>query len=115
METQLKYIECTIHQFLDRMVQMEEIKECLQYAVSGGKRIRSLIYMMVLEQLARDVALSDSQLAVMNDGFLYVELVHAASLILDDMPHMDNDSVRRNLPTVMSVMVRARHSWVHSF
>lgn len=62
-------------------------------ALSTGKRMRPLLLMLV----ARDLGCSSPALL---DAACAVELVHAASLILDDMPCMDDAKLRRGKPTV---------------
>jgi geranylgeranyl diphosphate synthase type II len=62
-------------------------------ALGAGKRMRPLLVMLV----ARDLGCTSPALV---DVACAVELVHAASLILDDMPCMDNALLRRGRPTV---------------
>ncbi|MDN4036129.1 polyprenyl synthetase family protein [Massilia sp. YIM B02443] len=62
-------------------------------ALSAGKRMRPLLLMLV----ARDLGCNSPALV---DVACAVELVHAASLILDDMPCMDNASLRRGKPAI---------------
>jgi len=62
-------------------------------ALSAGKRMRPLLLMLV----ARDLGCSSPALM---DIACAVEMVHAASLILDDMPCMDNARLRRGRPTI---------------
>jgi geranylgeranyl diphosphate synthase type II len=62
-------------------------------ALGAGKRMRPLLLMLV----ARDLGCDSPALA---DVACAVEMVHAASLILDDMPCMDNAMLRRGQPTV---------------
>ena len=57
-------------------------------ALSAGKRMRPLLVMLV----ARDLGCSSPALV---DVACAVEMVHAASLMLDDMPCMDNAQLRR--------------------
>jgi len=60
--------------------------------LGGGKRLRPvLVY-------ATGTALGAS-LALLDDAAVAVELIHAYSLIHDDLPAMDNDDLRRGLPT----------------
>lgn len=63
--------------------------------LSPGKRFRPLLTVFLAE--ACDVASSKTD-AVMDVGCA-VEMVHAASLILDDLPCMDDADLRRNQPT----------------
>ena len=62
-------------------------------ALGAGKRMRPLLMMLV----ARDLGCTSPALA---DVGCAVELVHASSLILDDMPCMDNALLRRGRPTI---------------
>ena len=62
-------------------------------ALGAGKRMRPLLVMLV----ARDLGCTSQALV---DVACAVELVHAASLILDDMPCMDNALLRRGRPTI---------------
>jgi farnesyl diphosphate synthase len=60
--------------------------------VNGGKRIRPILVLTFAKifNIAEDVALKIA---------LAVELVHCYSLVHDDLPSMDNDTIRRGLPT----------------
>lgn len=70
------------------------LHEAMRYAVlGGGKRIRPLLVYGAGELVgARPEALDCAACAV--------ELIHAYSLVHDDMPCMDNDVLRRGKPTV---------------
>jgi farnesyl diphosphate synthase len=66
----------------------------MRYAVlDGGKRLRPLLVMAAAEAVSGDSA-SALRAAVA------VELIHAYSLVHDDMPCMDNDVLRRGKATV---------------
>lgn len=89
-------IEEALRGLLDRELEgiSPEVAEPIQYAVmSPGKRIRPLLLMAAYESAggkgarAADLACS-------------VELVHAYSLVHDDLPCMDDDVLRRGRPTV---------------
>ena len=60
--------------------------------VNGGKRIRPFL----VTEFSRILKLKKNQYAKLA---LVVELVHAYSLIHDDLPSMDNDDLRRGKPT----------------
>ncbi len=74
--------------------------EAMRYAVlDGGKRLRPLLVLAAREAVANqqaDAALDDAALR----AACAVELIHAYSLVHDDMPCMDNDVLRRGKPTV---------------
>lgn len=61
--------------------------------LGAGKRMRPLLLMLV----ARDLGCSSPALV---DIACAVEMVHAASLILDDLPCMDDAMLRRGQPTI---------------
>lgn len=68
--------------------------EAMRYAVlDGGKRLRPLLVMAASEAL-------DGHAEAALRAACAVELIHAYSLVHDDMPCMDNDVLRRGKPTV---------------
>ncbi|WP_366945658.1 polyprenyl synthetase family protein [Hydrogenophaga sp.] len=68
--------------------------EAMRYAVlDGGKRLRPLLVLGTSE------AVGGATEAAMRAACA-VELIHAYSLVHDDMPCMDNDVLRRGKPTV---------------
>jgi len=78
--------------------------EAMRYAVlDGGKRLRPLLVLA-----ARQAVAAGDGKASASAGFdeaalraaCAVELIHAYSLVHDDMPCMDNDVLRRGKPTV---------------
>ena len=68
------------------------IYDILKHALDGGKRIRSVITLTIGEALNPDINIDKLALCV--------ELLHNTSLIIDDMPCMDNDNYRRGKMTV---------------
>ena len=73
--------------------------EAMRYAVlDGGKRLRPLLVLASME------ACSPNPVAWTLDAAMRaacaIELIHAYSLVHDDMPCMDNDVLRRGKPTV---------------
>lgn len=72
--------------------------DAMRYAVlDGGKRLRPLLVLATAEAVA-DGAEPIDDLALRSA--CAVELIHAYSLVHDDMPCMDNDVLRRGKPTV---------------
>ncbi|QBM27899.1 MULTISPECIES: polyprenyl synthetase family protein [Hydrogenophaga] len=66
----------------------------MRYAVlDGGKRLRPLLALAACEAVQGDPAVAMRAACA-------VELIHAYSLVHDDMPCMDNDVLRRGKPTV---------------
>lgn len=77
----------------------EYFQEMLRYAIDGGKRLRPVICLDIFEATSKQYAttqrLFNPQLLA-----LATEWIHTASLIVDDLPSMDNDSTRRGRNTV---------------
>ncbi|MES2665781.1 MAG: farnesyl diphosphate synthase [Pseudomonadota bacterium] len=65
----------------------------MRYAVQGGKRLRGFL---VLES-ARMLGVTEGRAL---SAAAAVEALHAYSLVHDDLPSMDDDDLRRGLPTV---------------
>ncbi len=69
------------------------VSEAMEYSLlAGGKRIRPVIALAVCDALG-----GDSETALKFGCAL--EMIHTYSLIHDDLPCMDNDSLRRGMPT----------------
>lgn len=68
--------------------------EAMRYAVlDGGKRLRPLLVLAAAQAV-------DGHAQAALRAACAVELIHAYSLVHDDMPCMDNDVLRRGKPTV---------------
>jgi farnesyl diphosphate synthase len=77
--------------------------EAMRYAVlDGGKRLRPLLVLAAAEAVSGDApaALRAGVDEAALRAACAVELIHAYSLVHDDMPCMDNDVLRRGKPTV---------------
>ena len=69
------------------------LHEAMRYAVlGGGKRMRPLLAYAAGE-------FADANPANVDAAAAAVELIHAYSLVHDDLPCMDNDTLRRGKPT----------------
>jgi len=74
--------------------QPERLHQAMRYAVlNGGKRIRPLLVYASGECLGVPPEQLDA-------AATSIELIHAFSLVHDDLPAMDDDDLRRGLPTV---------------
>jgi farnesyl diphosphate synthase len=70
--------------------------DAMRYAVlDGGKRLRPLLVLATAEAVG---GASNGPSAL--NAACAIELIHAYSLVHDDMPCMDNDVLRRGKPTV---------------
>ena len=70
----------------------------MRYAVLGdGKRLRPLLVYAAAHAVA---TVDDDGLVALDHAAAAVELIHAYSLVHDDLPAMDDDALRRGRPTV---------------
>jgi len=75
----------------------ESIHKAMRYSLfAGGKRIRPILCMAAAEA-ASDLAIGIESCACT------LELIHTYSLIHDDLPALDNDDLRRGVPTCHKV------------
>ncbi len=79
--------------FVPPLPQLERLYQAMRYSVmNGGKRVRPLLVYAACEALNGDKASADAAACA-------VELIHAYSLVHDDLPAMDDDDLRRGQPT----------------
>jgi farnesyl diphosphate synthase len=90
--------QARVNRALDRWMPSGELHpqrlhEAMRYAaLNGGKRFRPILVYSTAGVLGGDLALADAPACA-------VELIHAYSLVHDDLPAMDNDDLRRGKPT----------------
>lgn len=69
------------------------VREAMQYSLmAGGKRIRPRLLLAVLRAYGFEETIGYPVAAA-------IEMIHTYSLIHDDLPAMDNDTLRRGMPT----------------
>ena len=90
----IEFIDNYIGEYLDSLTGIEsKLHDALKYAVlGGGKRLRSILCTEICTMLGGDI----------NDALPYataIELIHAYSLVHDDLPSMDNADMRRGMPS----------------
>ena len=71
----------------------QPVTDAMRYGVRGGKRLRGFLVLEGARMLGVAEASALSAAAA-------IEALHAYSLIHDDLPCMDDDDLRRGLPTV---------------
>ncbi|HFI0449364.1 TPA: polyprenyl synthetase family protein [Streptococcus suis] len=87
--SKLQRLEETIADFYQPQV-AERLNQSVLYSLqAGGKRIRPLLLLTILESFGMELKQAHYQVAAC------VELIHTGSLIHDDLPAMDNDDYRR--------------------
>ncbi len=82
-------------------IEPARLHEAMRYAVlGGGKRVRAaLVYAAGEASAGAGQTLSFAQAKALDHAGAAVELIHAYSLVHDDLPSMDNDDLRRGRPT----------------
>jgi farnesyl diphosphate synthase len=95
----MKHVQSTMEDALacrlpSAAVVPEQLHAAMRYAVlDGGKRVRPLLVFAAGD-------LFDASAALLERAAAAVEMIHAYSLVHDDMPCMDDDALRRGKPTV---------------
>ncbi|ACC97829.1 Geranylgeranyl pyrophosphate synthase [Elusimicrobium minutum Pei191] len=94
LKTKAAFVEKGLSKYILKIANSPEvIKDSMAYSLeAGGKRVRPVLVMAAAEAFGKKAA--DVMPAA-----CAVEMVHTYSLIHDDLPSMDNDSLRRGKPT----------------
>jgi geranylgeranyl pyrophosphate synthase len=79
----------------------EALREAMRYSVlAGGKRLRPLLVLAAAEACGEQLGLAPDDADVLAlPAAAAIELIHTYSLVHDDLPSMDNDTLRRGRPT----------------
>jgi farnesyl diphosphate synthase len=93
MQAELRQVEAALEAWVPADAPAG-LGEAMRYGVlDGGKRLRPLLVLAACQAV-------QGQCEAALRAAVSVELIHAYSLIHDDMPCMDNDVLRRGKPTV---------------
>ncbi|GHT17186.1 geranylgeranyl pyrophosphate synthetase [Planctomycetales bacterium] len=98
MPSYLDELRCEIEAALDEATTFDNhcpdrLREAIRYSLlARGKRLRPVLLLTACE-----LCDGDRQLAM--PAACAVEMIHCYSLIHDDLPSMDNDDLRRGIPT----------------
>jgi farnesyl diphosphate synthase len=98
-----RHVESVLDNFLpEETVPPTRLHEAMRYAVlGGGKRVRAaLVYAAGEASVASADSLTSAQGIALDHAASAVEMIHAYSLVHDDLPCMDDDALRRGRPTV---------------
>lgn len=89
LKSQRELIDSRIVYYLNKLEYPNVIAEGMKYSVlNGGKRLRPILLLMVLELYEKDFKLA------LPIG-VAIEMIHSYSLVHDDLPALDNDDYRR--------------------
>lgn len=92
-DTYKNILEKELKKNVEKLVAPSNLKDSMLYSLNaGGKRIRPLLLFATMQAYGKDPL----------KGLLAasaIEMIHTYSLIHDDLPSMDDDDLRRGLPT----------------
>ena len=99
----VKLKQAHIEQVLNRILPSADLipttlHSAMRYSIlGGGKRVRALLCYAAAEVYIQDTSSTDISLT--DNAACALELIHAYSLVHDDMPCMDDDDLRRGKPS----------------
>lgn len=89
-----KLVEPYLRQFLETRVMPDNLRDAVLYAaMAPGKRMRPVLVIRSCQAVGGDASDALPPAAA-------IELIHAFSLVHDDLPAMDDDDLRRGRPTL---------------
>jgi len=87
-------VDAYLAEFLDSRAMPTNLREAVKYAALGpGKRMRPLLVIHACAAVQGDIGRALPAAGA-------IELIHAFSLVHDDLPAMDDDDLRRGRPTL---------------
>ncbi len=93
LEQKRRLVDSYLKEYFQTSIRPERLHSAMTYSLfAGGKRIRPVLALMSYEALGGDPVRILPQASSL-------ELIHTYSLIHDDLPAMDNDDLRRGMPT----------------
>ena len=92
IEREIPKVNAALYALLDQSTMPDTLKESMHYSIeAGGKRVRPLLVLAVLE----DALEADGQVEDRYAVAAAIEIIHTYSLIHADLPAMDDDDYRR--------------------
>jgi len=97
------HVDAALERFLPKPPECPPLlSEAMRYSLlGGGKRLRPVLVIAAADAISRRTGAAVLDLAL--PAACAVEFIHTYSLIHDDLPAMDNDSLRRGRPTLHTV------------
>jgi len=101
LDTRRAQIDAALMRFLPAAPQCPPgLDAAMRYSLqAGGKRLRPILTLAAAEAVAGASGSLEQAIAAALPAACAVELIHTYSLIHDDLPAMDDDSLRRGRPT----------------
>lgn len=93
IEKYRQLVEVELLKSVEAMGEKNGLRDACEYSLmAGGKRLRPILVLMIADAIGLGLDVMPAALSV--------EFFHTASLIVDDLPCMDDDEVRRNRPSL---------------
>ncbi|MBF0233183.1 MAG: polyprenyl synthetase family protein [Desulfamplus sp.] len=93
LQDKKEILEAYLNKIILQFDQDKVLVQAMKYSLmAGGKRLRPVLAMASAEAIAGDFRLTLPAACA-------IEMIHTYSLIHDDLPAMDNDDLRRGVPT----------------
>ena len=89
-------VNTIINNFIEKEISNNQLKEMIYWSIKGGKRLRSMIVL----DIANSMDNIHQTISNVNKASICCEFSHTSSLIIDDLPCMDNDNYRRDIETI---------------
>lgn len=99
------FIEISMNKYFDTYLSipmsspLERFKEVAKYSCTGGKKLRAILalefYLTLSWKKFEEIKMDDDIIKLC----IAIEVIHAFSLVHDDLPCMDDDELRRWVPT----------------
>jgi geranylgeranyl pyrophosphate synthase len=102
LDARRRAVDAALDAFLPRAPHApSSVCDAMRYSVTaGGKRLRPMLVLAAAEAVAEHGPLAaDDAVRLAMPAACAVELIHTYSLVHDDLPAMDNDTLRRGRPT----------------
>jgi geranylgeranyl diphosphate synthase type II len=96
-------VEVALVRYLDRSPAVPAVvADAMRYSLlAGGKRLRPLLTLAAADAIASgDTVRASEARAMAMPAACAIEMIHTYSLIHDDLPAMDDDTLRRGRPTL---------------
>jgi geranylgeranyl pyrophosphate synthase len=102
LDARRRAVDAALDAFLPRAPHAPStVCDAMRYSVTaGGKRLRPMLVLASAEAVAeRGQLTNDDAIRLAMPAACAIELIHTYSLVHDDLPAMDNDTLRRGRPT----------------
>ena len=97
LKSRIEAVNKILEENLPRDESLGKLTEAMSYSVlNGGKRLRAIMMMEAAALYTNDSFIMKE---LVEPFAAAIEFIHAYSLVHDDLPAMDNDVLRRGMPT----------------